>query len=128
METQGKYGTFLEQFSYWCNKYNPITQLFIRPALKIVDAHNHKLRGGVAAAAGSAVGHYVGVVCIYESENLYNFVTNTSAPIDSVDLVNLIGSLDLSPLDWHPAVQALIGFGAAGNLLLGIGLHIKSKL
>jgi hypothetical protein len=33
---------------YW--KYNPIIQYAIRPTLKLVDAHNHPIRGGIAAA------------------------------------------------------------------------------
>ena len=38
--------------------YNPIVFLAIRPALRLVDAHNHPIRGGAAAAIASLIAHY----------------------------------------------------------------------
>jgi len=53
----------------WLYRYNPVIQLVIRPALKLVDAHNHPIRGGIVAAVGYFVTHSLylaacGLICL----------------------------------------------------------------
>ena len=47
------------------NKYNPISRWAIRPALRLVNAHMHPIRGGVAAAIASGLAHYGLVLLLY---------------------------------------------------------------
>jgi len=47
-----------DDFNTLYNKYNPIAQYVIRPALRLVDAHNNPIKGGVAAAVSSGIAHY----------------------------------------------------------------------
>ena len=49
----------LMQWYYrWYYRLNPVIHLIMRPTLKLVDAHNHPLRGGIAAAIASGLVHY----------------------------------------------------------------------
>ena len=41
------------------NKYNPVVVFILRPVLKLVDAHNHPIMGGIAACLCSVATHYI---------------------------------------------------------------------
>lgn len=45
-------------FIDFCNHYNPVSQFVIKPSLRLVNAHEHKIRGGLAAALSFGIVHY----------------------------------------------------------------------
>lgn len=40
-------------------RINPVIHLVIRPTLRLVDAHNHPIRGGLAAGLVAWLAHYL---------------------------------------------------------------------
>ncbi|MFC1623362.1 hypothetical protein ACFL16_03085 [Patescibacteria group bacterium] len=57
-------------------EYNPIVVFFIRPALRIADAHNYPIRGGFAAALSSLVAHYLIIFYMWRGETLMESYLN----------------------------------------------------
>ncbi|OGN01808.1 MAG: hypothetical protein A3I26_03220 [Candidatus Yanofskybacteria bacterium RIFCSPLOWO2_02_FULL_43_10] len=86
-------------------KYNPIIVFVLRPILRLVDAHNHPLLGGVATAIASGLVHY-GIIlpfCWQEA--------------------GLIASLAVIPI----AIHALFCINILSNLLLGVSRYTSGK-
>ena len=84
---------------------NPIIQFVIRPVLRLVDAHNHPLRGGIAASFVSILSHYVLVCILYWTES---------------GLLTTISSLS-SKVHW---LIAYVGFS---NFMIGISRYLMGS-
>lgn len=59
--------------------YNPVGKYVIRPTLRLVDAHNHPIRGGTAAAVASGLVHYALIEVIGQASD-YFLGTNLRDP------------------------------------------------
>ena len=97
------------------NKYNPISKYAIRPALKLADAHNHPLKGGIAAALASGVAHYVFLEAIFQSSD-YIFGTNFRDPQTKMVLTGI-----------PPSAHLCIGTNILCNFGVGLGKYFKRK-
>jgi len=97
------------------NRYNPISQYVIRPTLKLVNAHNHPLRDGIAAALASGVAHYVLFEAIGQASD-YLFGTNFRDPQTKIVLSDI-------PIPVH----FFVGINMFVNLCKGLGKHYEKK-
>jgi len=97
------------------HRYNPISQYAIRPALKLADAHNHPIRGGIAAAVASGLAHY-GLAEVIGQVSDHFFGTNFRDPETKMLLTNL-----------NPIVHYCFGINMACNLLKGGCLSYLKK-
>jgi hypothetical protein len=97
------------------NKYNPISQYAIRPALKLADAHNHPIRGGIAAALATGIAHYVLYEAIGQSSD-YLFGTNFRDPQTKMVLTELA-----TPIHFFIGVNMLFNFD------IGLSKYYKRK-
>ena len=97
------------------NKYNPIIQYAIRPALKLADAHNHPIRGGIAAALSSGIAHYVLFEAIGQASD-YLFGTNFRDPQTKMVLTELSFS-----------VHFFVGVNILSNFGIGLSKHFEKK-
>ena len=93
--------------------YNPISQYVIRPALKLADAHNHPIRGGIAAALASGVAHYVLFEAIGQASD-YFFGTHFRDPQTKMVLTELA-----------TPVHFFIGVNTLFNLAIGFDKYFK---
>ena len=96
-------------------RYNPIIQYAIKPALKLADAHNHPIRGGIAAAVASGLAHYSVIEIIAQGTDLI-FGTNC---------VDQETKLAITHLSWP--IHTLIGVNLLSNVLLGMGKYYKKQ-
>jgi len=96
------------------NRFNPVSQCFIRPALEITNAKNNPIKGGLTAAIASGGGHYVLFEAIGQASD-FLFGTNFSDPETKMVLTNI-----------NPIIHYYVGINMACNLLTGIYLnHLK---
>ena len=96
-------------------KYNPLIQYVIRPTLRLADAHNHPIRGGIAAAIASGIAHYGLVELIAQvSDNFFG--TNLRDPETKIALTAL-------PLYVH----LCFGVNILSNISVGIRKYLKKK-
>ena len=88
-------------FLDWYLKYNPIIVFIIRPTLKLVDAHNHPIRGGIAAAFVSALSHY-GIVLpfVWENSGLIASLMNISLAVHLVFGITILSNLLIGVWRW----------------------------
>jgi hypothetical protein len=97
------------------NNYNPVSRYAIRPALQFVDAHNHPIRGGIAAAVASGLAHYALLEGIGQASD-YFFGTNFRDPQTKMVLTSI------------PAqVHFFVGVNILSNLGLGMVKHLEKK-
>ena len=89
----------------WYLKYNPIIVFVLRPILRLVDAHNYPIRGGIATAIASGLVHY-GIVLPFSWQEH-----------------GLIASLAVVPM----AVHIFFGINILSNLLIGVGRYLKNE-
>ncbi|HLC77680.1 MAG TPA: hypothetical protein VJH92_00985 [Candidatus Nanoarchaeia archaeon] len=96
-------------------KYNPIIQYVIKPTLKLVDAHNHPLRGGFSAALASGVAHYL----------LLEGISQASDYFLGSKIVNEETKIAITQMPWP--VHFCIGVSMLSNLGVGLGKHMEKK-
>ena len=105
----------IEKINELYNRYNPISQYAIRPALKLADVHNHPIRGGIAAALASGVAHYVLFEAIGQASD-YLFGTNIRDPQTKMVLTELA-----------TPVHFFVGVNMLCNLGIGLGKYFERK-
>jgi len=92
-------------------RYNPFIQYVIRPTLKLADAHNNPIRGGIAAALSSGVAHY----------GLVELVTQASDHFFGTNLRDPQTKLALTALPWY--IHLCFGVNMLSNIVTGIGIQ-----
>jgi|SRR3989338_7807081 len=107
METNNNGGGLDKGSLYY--KYNPIIQYVIRPTLKLVDAHNHPILGGIAASVSSGLAHYGTLEAVGQVSD-YLFGTDFRDPQTKMILTNI-------PLAVH--------FFLLVNILSNLGIGVK---
>ncbi|MFH1503389.1 MAG: hypothetical protein ABIE36_01910 [Candidatus Diapherotrites archaeon] len=96
-------------------KYNPIIQYAIRPTLRLADAYNHPIRGGIAAAVASGVAHY----------GLVELVVQASDHFLGTNLRDPQTKMALTALPWY--LHLCIGINILSNIGVGIQKYYKRK-
>lgn len=106
----------IEEITRVYNKYNPISQYVIRPTLKLVDAHNHPLRGGFAAAVSSGLAHYALIEVASRSFDILwgNNITSTQIKPHILAM----------PLPVH----LFVGINMLDNLRVGFVKYVEKEL
>ena len=83
----------MEWYYRWYYRLNPVIHLIMRPTLKLVDAHNHPLRGGIAAAIASGLFHYSLAFLFCWSGGVWN--TLVAIPLVAHILFGIVMGLNL---------------------------------
>lgn len=96
-------------------QYNPIIQYAIKPALRLADAHNHPIRGGIAAAVASGLAHYGVVELVVQGADI----------ISGAQLVDPNTKLAITNMAWP--IHAFIGCNMISNVLIGINKYYKQR-
>ena len=86
-------------------KYNPIIIFVLRPILRLTDAHNHPIRGGIATSIASGLCHYGLILPFFWEKS------------------GLLASLIVIPI----AIHIPFGINILSNLLIGIGRYRNGK-
>jgi len=94
-------------------RYNPLIQYVIRPTLKLTDAHNNPIKGGVASAISSGIAHY----------GLVEVIAQASDHFLGTELRDPETRLALTALPWP--VHLLFGINILSNLGIGIVKHYE---
>lgn len=95
--------------------YNPIIRFAIRPALRLVNARDHPIRGGISAAVASGAAHYLLVEGLrYASDFIYSPSTFPT------EAHQFLGDIPLP-------VHILFGVNMAVNLGIGIYKAVIGK-
>ncbi len=93
---------------------NPISEYAIRPALKLSNASEHPIRGGIAAALASGVAHYGLAEIVGQLSDMF-FDTNFKDPATKTVFMNI-------PI----YVYALFGANMAINFAEGVRRYLSS--
>ncbi len=85
-------------------RFNPIIHFVIRPTLKLVDAHNHPIRGGIASSIASLLAHYAAVLL----------------SLWTTDIVEAPATLPI-------IVHVLLAVNALSNLAIGVIRYMENE-
>lgn len=103
----------LDKINEQYDRYNPVSQYVIRPALKLADASNHPIRGGIAATVASGLAHYGLVEAIGQTSD-YFFGTDFRDPQTKMVLTEIANPIHL-----------LFGLNMLCNLGIGIDKYLE---